>query len=430
MEKRKFSDQNLIKLLERRNYSLNLDDIIEYDEESTNLDFKKEEYKKADYTSLIKDVMSMANALNTETKRIIIGAKHKPGEEKEICGLEILSDQATFENIVQENIEPNISFNYYPYKYKNKKLGIIEIFDNYDKPYMMKKDYGKLKKGDMWIRKGSRQSKVTREDLDRMFEIRKKANFEDKVIIGFEKDLKSDICITKNNIKKENFPSSVRKKELEDLVDKLEKKYNESSAKENKTKLSISAQLASMYSNMFGEFRDSDKSVRVGYDRLTNMPIYKTKEGLLKSIKNVSHDYYDDDCYYFFEKNSNKINFFIYNDGTEFLENVRIEFYFDSNVFIIAEDICEKPKIENPLIISQRAPKNYRYPNVYEDEGYIVVKEEHDQIRHKTLTEVFYEDLRVLVKPDVEIKKMKVRYKIGAKNLANHVEGTININIV
>lgn len=79
MEKRKFSDQNLIKLLERRNYSLNLDDIIEYDEESTNLDFKKEEYKKADYTSLIKDVMSMANALNTETKRIIIGAKHKPG---------------------------------------------------------------------------------------------------------------------------------------------------------------------------------------------------------------------------------------------------------------------------------------------------------------------------------------------------------------
>ena len=109
---------------------------------------------------------------------------------------------------------------------------------------------------------------------------------------------------------------------------------------------------------------------------------------------------------------------------------MRIEFYFDSNVFIIAEEICEKPKIENPLMISQRAPKNYRYPNVYEDEGYIVVEEEHDQIRHKTLTEVFYEDLRVLVKPDVEIKKMKVRYKIGAKNLANHVEGTININIV
>lgn len=227
MVKRKFSDQNLTKLLERRNYSLNLEDIIECDEESPNLDFKKEEYKKADYTSLIKDVLSMANALNTETKRIVIGVKYKPGEEKEIFGLEKLSDQAIFENIIQENIEPNINFKYYPYSYKNKKLGVIEIFDTYDKPYMMKKDYGKLRKGDMWIRKGSRQSKVTREDLDRMFEIRKKSDFDDKVIIGFGKDLKSDICVTKSNIKKESFPSSVRKKELETLIDKLDKKYDE-----------------------------------------------------------------------------------------------------------------------------------------------------------------------------------------------------------
>ena len=430
MVKRKFSNQNLTKLLERRNYSLNLEDIIECDEESPNLDFKKEEYKKADYTSLIKDVLSMANALNTETKRIVIGVKYKPGEEKEIFGLEKLSDQAIFENIIQENIEPNINFKYYPYSYKNKKLGVIEIFDTYDKPYMMKKDYGKLRKGDMWIRKGSRQSKVTREDLDRMFEIRKKSDFDDKVIIGFGKDLKSDICVTKSNIKKESFPSSVRKKELETLIDKLDKKYDENIKKENKIELSVSAKLATMSVNMFGEFRDSDKSIRVGYDRLTNMPIYKTKEKLLESIKNISYDYYDDDCYYFFEKKSNKINFFIYNDGTEFLEDVRIELFFDSNIFVIAKEIYEKPRRGHTFMLPQNINTNYSYPNVYEDEGFIIVEEEHDRIRHKTLTEVFYEDLRVLVKPNVEIKNIEVKYKIGAKNLANHVEGTININIV
>lgn len=63
---------------------MNLDDIIEYDEEGTNLDFKKEEYHKDDYVSLIKDVLSMANALNPETKRIVIGVKYRPGEDKEI----------------------------------------------------------------------------------------------------------------------------------------------------------------------------------------------------------------------------------------------------------------------------------------------------------------------------------------------------------
>ena len=93
--------------------TLNIDDIIEYDEESTNLDFKKEEYHKSDYASLIKDISSMANALNSETKRIVIGIKHRPGEDKEFIGIEKLTDQATLENVIQENIEPNINFKYY-----------------------------------------------------------------------------------------------------------------------------------------------------------------------------------------------------------------------------------------------------------------------------------------------------------------------------
>ena len=69
---------------------MNLDDIIEYDEESTNLDFKKEEYNKKDYVSLIKDISSMANALNSEIKRIVVGIKHKSGEDKEVIGVEKL----------------------------------------------------------------------------------------------------------------------------------------------------------------------------------------------------------------------------------------------------------------------------------------------------------------------------------------------------
>lgn len=109
---------------------------------------------------------------------------------------------------------------------------------------------------------------------------------------------------------------------------------------------------------------------------------------------------------------------------------MRIELFFDSNIFVIAKEIYEKPRRGHTFMLPQNINTNYSYPNVYEDEGFIIVEEEHDRIRHKTLTEVFYEDLRVLVKPNVEIKNIEVKYKIGAKNLANHVEGTININIV
>ena len=406
---------------------MNLDDIIEYDEESTNLDFKKEEYNKKDYVSLIKDILSMANAVNSEIKRIVIGIKHRPGEDKEFIGVENLTDQATLENVIQENIEPNINFKYYPYKFKNITLGIIEIYDNFDKPYMMKKDYSTLKKGDMWIRKGSRQSRVIREDLDKMFDFRKKVAFDNKVIIGFGKKLEKDIYISRVNISRETFPSEVRKRELEDLIKKIDERYS-INAKEKSKEPSSLEKLALIGMNLFGEFRDSDKSIRVGYDSLTNFPIYKNKEEILNTIKNIKDIYYDNDCYYLYEESSTKFNCQIYNDGTEFLEDVKIELFFDSAIFIIPEDIYEKPHTNNLLYTDFNVVEN-NYPVVYIDDNYIVAENYHNLIRHKTLTDVFDEDLRILIKSNVDVKDTEVKYKIGAKNLPNHIEGSLKIII-
>lgn len=407
--------------------TLNLDDIIEYDEENTNLDFKKEEYYKNDYVSLLKDVSSMANALNIETKRIIIGIKHRPGEDKEFVGVEKLTDQATLENIIQENIEPNINFKYYPYKFKNVTLGIIEIYDNYDKPYMMRKDYATLKKGEMWIRKGSRQSRVIREDLDKMFDLRKKAAFDNKVAIGFGKELEKEITILKVKVPRETFPSEIKKRELEDLIKRIDERYN-ISAEENDKEPSVLAKFALDGMKLFGEFRDSDKSIRIGYDRFTKLPIYQNKEEILKNIEEIGDIYYDNDCYYLFEENSTKFNCQIYNDGTEFLEDVKIELFFDSNVFIVAEKIYEKPH-GNPLLYNEINTSDYNYPSIYIDDNYIVAENYHNKIRHKTLTNFFDEDLRILIKQNIDVDDTEVKYKIGAKNLAHHIEGTLKILI-
>lgn len=64
---------------------------------------------------------------------------------------------------------------------------------------MMKKDNYTLKKDDSWIRKGSRQSRVVREDIDKMF--RNKFNFVDtkKIKIGIGNKFKKEhIKNTKN----------------------------------------------------------------------------------------------------------------------------------------------------------------------------------------------------------------------------------------
>lgn len=406
---------------------MNIDDIIENDGESTNLDFKKEEYKKSGYSSLIKDVLSMANALNPDIKRIILGVKHKPDGSKEFIGINNITDQATLENIIQDNIEPNVNFKYYTYNFKDVTLGIIEIANNDDKPYMMKKDYQPLVKGDIWIRKGSRQSRATREDLDKMIDFKRKVAFKNKVTIGFGKQLKTEINLPRSNISKENLPSEIRKRELEGLIEKLDNRYNADKEKEN-SELTPLEKIASIGYGLFGEFDDTNKSIRTGYNGFTNLPVYQNKEEILNEISNLKSIYYEDDCYYLFEENSIKFNCKIYNDGTEFLEDVKIELFFDSTVFVISQEIYEEPHSNN-LLYQNVKVSNYNYPNVYADENCIVAEFCHDKIRHKTITDVFDEDLRVLVHPNIDIKGTEVKYKIGAKNLANPIEGSLKIVI-
>lgn len=192
---------------------MNLDELIEYESENTLLDFKAEEYGKNNF-ELIKDIMSMANAHMNEKKYIVIGVKDNPNEEREIIGLNNISDQAILENIIQENIEPIIHFKYYKYEFKGKLLGIIEIGDNRDRPYMMKKDNASLKKGDSWIRKGSRQSRIVREDIEKMFQGR--LNFIDnkEIKIGLGNNFEKEQYIKLPVINLDEKPSNIEKKKI------------------------------------------------------------------------------------------------------------------------------------------------------------------------------------------------------------------------
>ena len=109
-----------------------------------------------------------------------------------------------------------------------------------------------------------RQSRVTREDLNKMFDLRKKVAFDNKVVIGFGKELEKEISLLKTNVSREAFPSEVRKRELEELIKRLDERYSINIEKKDK-ELSISEKLALIGMNLSGEFRDSDKSIRIGY---------------------------------------------------------------------------------------------------------------------------------------------------------------------
>ena len=138
----------------------NLEEIIEFENENTELDFKSIQYVKSNYENLLKDLISMANAKTSNLRHIIIGVKHKTNGDREILGIEdAFIDDATYQEIANQNIEPELNFSYYPFDFKGKKLGIFKIFDCTNPPYMMKRAKGKLNIGDSFIRKGSHQKR-------------------------------------------------------------------------------------------------------------------------------------------------------------------------------------------------------------------------------------------------------------------------------
>lgn len=144
------------------------------------LDFKAETYRNNE--ALIKDIMALANSKYEGKKYIIIGVKDNVDGTREVLGLkqEDLTDQANYQQLILANIEPRINFRFYPVQYNQKILGVFELFENDNPPYMLKKDYNKLKAGYCLVRTGSQQNLATRVDFDDFYS--RPGNFEIHVL--------------------------------------------------------------------------------------------------------------------------------------------------------------------------------------------------------------------------------------------------------
>lgn len=193
--------------------------------ENEYLDYKLEIYEfekgnnKGKEDFLI-DVLSMANSNYLDDKYIIIGEKVRPDGERIKKGVDItkVKDSADYQQIVSENIEPSISIEFNIIEHDNLKYGIFKISNCNNRPYLMKKDYETIRAGFMKIRHGSRNDKMSRFDLDSIYNAKKVIEKTDFRIFGIDNGNLSE----KINIK--NFECF---SELMDALDIIPKKFEE-----------------------------------------------------------------------------------------------------------------------------------------------------------------------------------------------------------
>jgi len=154
--------------------------LIENESENTKLDFKLEQYpigkgeiKKSEF---LKDMCAFANLASLEDKFIIIGVEEKNGVTVGFKQIEQVYDQASYQQFLNENIEPEINFEYKEIVHQENRLAYFRLFGNNNRPYLFKKDYkdnllkgSHYRAGSGFIRTGTSTRELKRADFDKIY---------------------------------------------------------------------------------------------------------------------------------------------------------------------------------------------------------------------------------------------------------------------
>ena len=124
--------------------------------ESAILDFKREVYDLKDGRhKLTKDIVAMANTPREQPAHIVLGVDWTPEDGSIVVGLNGQVDDAEVQKAFHHRVEPRPTFVYYPLRFEDKQVGIIEIGVSATGPYMAADQIEGMAIGAVYYRQGS-----------------------------------------------------------------------------------------------------------------------------------------------------------------------------------------------------------------------------------------------------------------------------------
>lgn len=141
--------------------------------EGPTLDFKREQYRfdgasDGDKSELLKDVLSFANAPRHATAYIVIGVRELQAQN-EVTGVHEHLDDAKLQQFVNTKTQRPVTFSYRPIAFRGIALGIISI-PVQTAPFFIRNDFGRLKKGTVYVRQGSSTAVADPDEIIRIRE--------------------------------------------------------------------------------------------------------------------------------------------------------------------------------------------------------------------------------------------------------------------
>lgn len=389
-----------------------LEEVVRYETESTAVDFKATQYPTEKHDRLLVDVCAMANADISGERLIVVGVKIKPSGEREILGIdsEDFRDSAIYQQLIRENLEPDLSVEYLPLNLDEGLVGVLRISGCGDPPYLLRKDFRELKRGDGFIRKGTHQTRITRADLDRMRSRGREAtNLSRFLELSFVEG-ETSTALSVHAVDYSNLPSERAATRVREILEERR--------------------------------RIEQSEGPYGWRVLQNLPELhfgigprpyeqRSTEDLEKALEGIEDTYRDADICELLEQRASKVSLFVFNRGDQYLEDasIRLSFPPTDGLFIPDRVVPEPPKYDAfGMRMPMVADLSFGYPTVEKTEaGGTLVTSEIGDVRHGLWTPIFGEPLRLLAHSDLAGEELEVEFAIHGKNLSEAVRGSVVI---
>lgn len=362
-------------------------------------------YGKDGTGDFLRDVMAMANASVEGPRYIVVGAGFDSNGRRALRNVdrEDFAGKPSYQALANEYIEPPIRLRYQPVQVDGKRLGVFEIGDCQDRPYMMRADFSEqLRRGDAYARVKTSVIKLGRRQLQSLFEKKFRDSVSSSDIeIGFPGDIIHKEC-TVSSCDLSNLPSALASNKLQQMMDIRQKSQRSGST-------TVLARLT--HARLFG----SD-------DPYTE----RTPEQLMEEMQQLRLKYRHQDENYLFGEKHEELQLVIYNQGDEPIVDASLAIVLPNhNAFYVADRL---PKLLRNGKFVERTPEEMgRYPSVTLSDDTVHLAANIGDIPVGEPVTVFTTPVRICVGRDLAGRKFGMHYTLFGQNLRSPAKGKLRL---
>lgn len=362
---------------------------------SCRIQFRRNKYGKNGVRDFLRDLVAIANADVDGSRYIVVGVGFDKDGHKHYNGVERedFSGKPPYLALAREFIEPPIRLKYESIIDDDNRVGVFEIGDCQDRPYMMRKDFSEtLRRGDAYQRTGDRAVKMNRRQLQQLFERKFRESVSgDRIEIGFpgeiiHKDKRIPVC----NLSQ--LPSEVAATNIRQF---MEVKSRMKAAGGN----TMVARLT--HARLFG----------------TDSPYQdRSPRELAEEMRQIRRQYRDEDEHYLFESNGHTLQLVVYNQGDDPVRDASMSLVLPRHRALHIAARLPK-RLDDGRFVDRMPSEQADYPSVSLSDDGVRVSANLGEIPAGEIVEVFAKPLILCAGDELAGRRVGVQLSLFASNL-------------